>query len=73
MSGPRVEWVGTDGQNFWAGRAGLAPVAIVNHVMLGTLAGTRAAFANPAHAASAHYGIGSDGTILQFVRDADTA
>jgi len=73
MSGPHIQWVGTGGQNYWAGRAGLAPTAIVNHVMLGTLAGTRAAFAHAAHEASAHYGIGSDGQIWQFVRDEDTA
>jgi N-acetyl-anhydromuramyl-L-alanine amidase AmpD len=73
MSEPRVVWAGTAGHNFWAGRAGQAPVAIVNHVMLGTLGGTATAFASPAHEASAHYGIGQDGTIFQFVRDEDTA
>jgi len=70
---PSILWAGTAGHNVTAGRSGQAPTAISNHVMLGTLVGTRSAFADPAHQASAHYGIGADGTILQFVQDSDMA
>jgi N-acetylmuramoyl-L-alanine amidase len=66
-------WVGTSGQNMTPGRAGHTPIAIMNHVMLGTLNGTKDAFADPSHQASAHYGIGVDGTIMQFVADTDMA
>ena len=73
MSDPVIQWVGTSGRNMTPGRAGHTPLAIINHVMLGTLAGTRSAFADPHHAASAHFGIGPDGVILQFVKVDDTA
>ena len=41
--------------------------------MQGTLEGTRQAFWDPNHQASAHYGVGRDGTVLQFIKDEDTA
>jgi N-acetylmuramoyl-L-alanine amidase len=68
-----IQFEGTNGANFTPGRNGCKPVAIINHLMLGTLGGTRKAFRDPAHQASAHYGIGPDGTVLQFVRDDNTA
>lgn len=73
MSAPTIKWVGTSGQNMTAGREGHAPIAIMNHLMLGTLNGTKDAFADPSHKASAHYGIGLDGVIFQFVADTDMA
>lgn len=39
--------------------------------MAGYLAGTDTVFTNPATQASAHYGIGSDGTIHQYVSESD--
>jgi hypothetical protein len=39
--------------------------------MAGYLAGTDSVFANPTSQASAHYGIGADGTIHQYVSEAD--
>ena len=39
----------------------------VIHIMAGTLAGTDSWFQNPAAQVSAHFGIGKDGTIIQWV------
>lgn len=41
--------------------------------MVGTLAGTDAEFANPASQVSAHYGVGLDGEIHQYVALTDAA
>lgn len=46
---------------------------VVLHVMAGTLAGSDAWFHNPASQASAHFGIGKDGRIFQWVDTADRA
>ena len=54
-------------------RGGFKPEAVVIHIMEGTLRGTDAWFANPASKVSAHYGIGKDGTIHQYVLEADQA
>ena len=60
--------------NFRSGRpSGNKPIAIVIHVMDGTLAGTDAWFNNPAAQVSAHYGVGVDGRIHQYVSEEDTA
>jgi N-acetyl-anhydromuramyl-L-alanine amidase AmpD len=71
--GVAPKWVGCSPQNFWVGRQGHTIIAVVNHEMQGTLDGTRQAFLDPSHGASAHYGIGRDGTILQFIKEEDTA
>lgn len=59
--------------NFTKGRAGHKPVAIVLHLMDGYLSGTDSWFRNPAAQASTHYGVGKDGTVYQWVEEADTA
>ena len=59
--------------NYDQGRSGQRPVAIVLHTMVGTLAGCDNYFASKGSAVSAHYGIGLDGTIHQYVREEDTA
>lgn len=59
--------------NFWDGRKGYRPEAVVIHIMEGTLAGTDSWFASPASQVSAHYGIGKNGEVHQYVREADTA
>jgi len=46
---------------------------IVVHVMDGTLAGTDAWFAQSVSEVSAHYGIGLDGTVHQYVDEGDEA
>jgi N-acetylmuramoyl-L-alanine amidase len=59
--------------NFTKGRAGWKPIAIVIHLMDGTLAGTDSWFRNPRAQASTHYGVGNDGTVYQWVEESDTA
>jgi len=43
------------------------------HIMAGTLAGTDSWFANPASQVSAHYGIGKNGEVHQYVADENKA
>jgi len=59
--------------NFWSGRKGYKPEAVVIHIMDGTLAGTDAWFADPASQVSAHFGIGKNGEVHQYVKDEDSA
>jgi len=68
-----IKWIKSP--NFSVGRAGLKPDAIVIHIMEGTLAGTDAWFQNIPRASnvSAHYGIGKNGEIHQYVKETDTA
>lgn len=70
---PEMRFVGDKITNFEA-RHGQAVYAIVQHVMgrnaagdLGTMPGTKSHFENPASKVSAHFGVGFDGTIWQFV------
>ena len=67
-------WKGAHRANFAVGRhGGWQPEAIVIHVMDGSLSGTDAWFNDPASSVSAHYGIGTDGTVHQYVKEDDTA
>ena len=66
-----IEWKGSP--NRTRGRHGSHPEAIVVHIMEGTLRGTDEWFANPESNVSAHYGIGQDGGIHQYVAEGDTA
>lgn len=67
-------WKGANRSNFVVGRRnGWKPEAIVIHVMDGSLAGTDAWFNDASSGVSAHYGIGKDGAIHQYVREDDTA
>ena len=66
-----IKWVKSP--NFSVGRGGMAPEAIVIHIMEGTLAGTDAWFKNTASQVSAHYGIGKNGEIHQYVNESDAA
>ena len=54
-------------------RQGTVPEAIVLHIMQGTLAGADAWFAHPTAQVSAHYGVGKDGTIHQYVALSEAA
>lgn len=63
-------WIGSP--NFTPGRAGKI-THITLHVMGGFLAGTDSTFKNQANQVSATYGIGSNGTIHQYVKESDTA
>jgi N-acetylmuramoyl-L-alanine amidase len=64
-------WIGSC--NKTAGRSGFRPDAIVIHIMEGTLAGTDEWFNDPESKVSAHYGIGRNGQVHQYVREGDTA
>jgi hypothetical protein len=66
-----VKWIGTP--NFATGRKGYKPLAIINHIMEGTLAGTDDWFSKPESQVSSHYGIGRNGEVHQYVKEEDTA
>lgn len=59
--------------NFWSGRKGYRPEAVVIHIMDGTLIGTDSWFENPNSQVSAHYGIGKNGEVHQYVQESDAA
>lgn len=58
--------------NFHHPRRGVVKMIVI-HVMDGTLVGTDSWFAQSASEVSAHYGIGLDGTIHQYVDEGDEA
>jgi N-acetylmuramoyl-L-alanine amidase len=71
-----VEWVGCNPLNFEANGAvdpktGVkhVPIAIVNHIMEGTLEGTIQWFNNPEAQASTNYGVGVKGRVVHFVNE----
>jgi len=66
-----IEWKGSP--NYFPGRHGSQVLAIVLHTMGGYLAGSDAWFANPNSQVSAHYGVGLDGTIHQYVDEMNSA
>jgi N-acetyl-anhydromuramyl-L-alanine amidase AmpD len=66
-----LKWIGSP--NFGKGRNGYKPLAIVNHIMCGTLDGTDSWFKNTASGVSAHFGVGRDGSVHQYVLEEDTA
>ena len=59
--------------NFRKGRSGSEPQAIVIHVIVGSLASAGITFGDARSSVSAHYGVGKDGTVHQFVEETDTA
>lgn len=63
-----ITWIGSP--NHYNGRNGLTITHITLHIMVGHLAGTDNTFKHPG-GASAHYGIGADGTIHQYVSEND--
>lgn len=66
MSG--IIWIGSP--NHYNGRNGYAVSHITLHIMVGTLTGTDSVFQR-AGSASAHYGIGGNGEIHQYVNESD--
>lgn len=66
-----ILWIGS--QNYEPGRGGYSPVALVLHTMEGSLAGSDSWFNNPVAEVSAHFGVGLDGAIHQYVSSRDTA
>jgi N-acetyl-anhydromuramyl-L-alanine amidase AmpD len=67
------QWIGCAASNFAAGRRGFKPDAIVIHIIVGSLKSADAQFGNPASKVSAHYGVGRDGVVHQYVQETDTA
>lgn len=63
-----ITWIGSP--NHYNGRNGYTISHITLHIMVGTLAGTDSVFQH-AEGASAHYGIGSNGEIHQYVNESD--
>lgn len=64
-----VKWIGSP--NHYNGRNGHTVTHITLHIMVGHLAGTDSVFLNPGSQASAHYGIGANGTVHQYVSEND--
>lgn len=63
-----ITWIGSP--NHYQGRNGYHITHITLHIMVGHLTGTDSIFSRP-NGASAHYGIGADGTIHQYVNEND--
>lgn len=63
-----ITWIGSP--NHYNGRNGHTITHITLHIMVGHLTGTDSTFQHP-NGASAHYGIGADGTIHQYVSEND--
>lgn len=59
--------------NFVVGRGGQRPRGIVLHTTVGSWDATRSWFADPGAGVSAHYLVGLDGRVAQFVDEEDTA
>jgi hypothetical protein len=64
-----ITWIGSP--NHYNGRNGYTITHITLHIMVGHLTGTDNVFNQPTTQASAHYGIGADGTIHQYVNETD--
>ncbi|TGE31356.1 N-acetylmuramoyl-L-alanine amidase [Desulfosporosinus sp. Sb-LF] len=64
MDKPTIVWKGSP--NFSSSK-GYRTLAIVNHIMSGTLTGTDAWFTNPESKVSSHFGVGENGAIHQYV------
>lgn len=73
---PDTTWIGSPNFGYpqgTRGRNGYTPIAIVYHVMDGSLAGTDSWFSTPDSQVSAHFGIGETGEIHQYVLTSDAA
>jgi N-acetylmuramoyl-L-alanine amidase len=67
-------FVGCHPANFRKGRpAGVVPDAVVIHVIVGSLRTADAWFNDARAQVSAHYAVGKDGTVHQYVEEFDTA
>lgn len=51
----------------------MRPEAVVIHIMVGTLSGTDSWFAKKESGVSAHYGVGRNGQVHQYVKEEDQA
>lgn len=72
----QIEWQGSPNFGYprgTKGRNGYQPIAVVLHIMEGTMEAALSWFNDPQSEASSHYGLGKDGRIWQFVNEADAA
>ena len=67
------QWCGCSVQNFRPQRAGSKPEIVVVHRTGGSLAEIDARFLKAGTFCSAHYAIGDDGAVHQYVEESDTA
>lgn len=68
-----IKWIGCHANNFRTSPTPRGIIAIVIHVMDGTLAGTDEWFKNKEAKVSAHYGVGKSGQIHQYVDEKNIA
>jgi len=71
-----IKWIGSPNYGLprgTKGRKGHKVIAIVDHIMAGSLIGTDSWFGTTRSEASAHFGIGKNGEIHQYVELADVA
>lgn len=61
---PNMKWVPSPNHS---SPKGYKAMAVVNHIMEGTLSGTDSWFSNPASQVSSHFGVGKNGEIHQYV------
>jgi N-acetyl-anhydromuramyl-L-alanine amidase AmpD len=76
MDTPSITWIGCATNNFRPGRpAGQEISAVVIHIIDGSQVGADATFLNDALSLvrSAHYSVGHDGAVHQYVKETDTA
>lgn len=66
-----IQFIGSP--NYTKGRQGASIDKIVCHWMAGTLSSTDSVFQNTTRQTSAHYGVGQDGQVHQYVKESDTA
>jgi N-acetylmuramoyl-L-alanine amidase len=69
----QTQWIGCARGNFFEGRRGFSPKAIVIHIIVGSLESAGMTFGDPKSSVSAHYGVGKSGSVHQFVEETDTA
>lgn len=62
-----VNWAGKNITNHGS-RLGVKPLAIVNHISVGSITSMLNTFENPANQCSSHYGISREGEIVQYVK-----
>lgn len=67
------QWIGCSAQNFRPNRGTFQPEAVVLHRTGGSLSDIDARCNQGGSFSSAHYGVGTDGLIHQYVEESDTA
>lgn len=69
-----AEWIPAHKSNYRPGRPWRTkPVAVIIHIMEGTMHGSIAWFQNPVSRVSAHFLVAKNGRVVQMVRFGDTA